>query len=131
MEWDMRWGMAPLPRDAQSATLTLVDGYFISAQTQHPEACWNWISFLSTQLPALRAPVRRSLAESDEYERQVGAQVAAVVRASIEDALLLSPELAEFEDALDLFGQAFEAIFSGRSTPEEAMSWAQQQSRFK
>lgn len=131
VEWDMRWGMAPLPRDVESATLTLVEGYFVSAQAPHPEACWNWIAFLSAQLPALQAPVRRSLAESEEYESRVGAQVAAVVRASIEDALLLSPKLAEFEDALDLFGQAFEAIYSERSTPEEAMSWAQQQSRFK
>jgi hypothetical protein len=47
------------------------------------------------------------------------------------DALLLSPDLAEFEQALGIFGQAFEAIMAERSTPDEAMTWAQQQSSLK
>jgi multiple sugar transport system substrate-binding protein len=128
-EWPMRWGMAPLPRDAQAAALTLVEGYFISSDSQHPDACWEWISYLSEQMPQRQAPVRRSVAESAEYEREVGPDVAAIVRASMDNALLLSPELAKFEDALGLFTQAFEAIMSGRSTPEEAMTWAQRESQ--
>ena len=58
-------------------------------------------------------------------------QVAEVVRASMDGALLLSPDLAEFEEALGTFGQAFGAIMAQRSTPEEAMTWAQRQSKFK
>jgi ABC-type glycerol-3-phosphate transport system substrate-binding protein len=58
-QWLMRWGMVPLPRDAQSATLTTVDGYFVSARAQHPDACWKWILFLSKQLPIRQAPARR------------------------------------------------------------------------
>jgi hypothetical protein len=49
----------------------------------------------------------------------------------MEGALLLSPRLAEFEDSLGVFEQALEAIMGQRATPEEAMSWAQQQSRHK
>jgi ABC-type glycerol-3-phosphate transport system substrate-binding protein len=130
-EWDMRWGVAPLPRDQQPMTLTLVEGYFISAQTQHPDACWKWISFLSKQMPQRQAPVRRSLAESAEYEEQVGEEIAAVVRASMDNALLLSPDLANYEDALDTFTQAFATVMDGTSTAEEAMTWAQQQSKLK
>jgi ABC-type glycerol-3-phosphate transport system substrate-binding protein len=130
-EWDMRWGVVPLPRDALSATLTLVEGYFVSAQTEHPDACWKWLSFLSDQLPARQFPVRRSLATSVEYERQVGEELASVARSSMENALLLSPRLAEFEQALEVFSQAFNAILDERSTPHEAMSWAQQRSNFK
>jgi multiple sugar transport system substrate-binding protein len=128
VEWPMRWGIAPLPRDAQAAALTLVEGYFVSSNAQNPDACWEWISFLSEQMPHRQAPVRRSIAESAEYEREVGPEVAAVVRSSMEDAMLLSPELVQFEDAMGLFGQAFEAIMSERSTPEEAMTWAQRES---
>ena len=75
--------------------------------------------------------MRRSLAESVDYEQQVGRDVAEVARASMEDALLLSPDLAEFEEALGTFSQAFEALMDQRSTPEEAMTWAQRQSTFK
>ena len=81
--------------------------------------------------PARQSPVRRSLAESPDYAQQVGPEVAQVVRSSMEGALLLSPDLAEFEQALGVFGQALESIVTQRSTPDEAMTWAQHQSRFK
>ena len=93
--------------------------------------CWNWISFVSQHVPTRQTPVRRSLAESADYEQQVGPEVAAVARASMEGALLLSPDLAEFEEALGTFSQAFESIMAQRATPEEAMTWAQRQSAFK
>jgi len=131
VDWDMRWGVVPLPEDRQSATLSLVDGYFISAQAQHPEACWEWVSFLSQRSPGRQVPVRTSLLNSAEYERQVGEQIASAARSSLDGALLLSPELAEFEPVLETFGNAFLAIVNERSTPEEAMVWAQQQSDFK
>ena len=130
-EWNMRWGVAPLPRDEQPATLTMVEGIFISSQTQHADACWQWIAFLSKQNPSRLTPARKSLAESTTYEQRVGGDVAAVARASMENALLLSPRLAEFEQALMVFGQAFDAIINERSTPQEAMIWAQEHSQFK
>jgi ABC-type glycerol-3-phosphate transport system substrate-binding protein len=130
-EWDMRWGMVPLPSDSHSATLTMVEGLFISSQAPHPDACWEWIAFLSSRVPARQAPARRSLAESAEYEQSASTQVAAVVRSSMENALMLSPKLAEFEEALGLFSQAFESILNESASPQEAMSWAQQQSKYK
>jgi multiple sugar transport system substrate-binding protein len=126
--WDMRWGVAPLPQDQQSTTLTLVEGYFISAQTKYPDACWQWISFLSKQMPQRQAPVRKSLAESPDYEELVGPEVAAVVQASMNNALLLSPELASYENALNTFTEAFTTIMEGTATAEEAMTRAQRQS---
>ena len=43
------------------------------------------------------------------------------------NALLLSPELASYENALETFTQAFTTVMEGTSTPEEAMTWAQRQ----
>jgi multiple sugar transport system substrate-binding protein len=126
-EWPFSWGVVPLPRGNQVATMALVEAYFISADTLHRDAAWQWVSFLSQQLPQRLAPVRRSLAESSAYEQQVGADVAAVTQASMENALLLSPKLAEFEQALGILQRAFAEIAAGRLTPEEAMDWAQQQ----
>lgn len=127
VEWDMRWGMMPLPRDAQSVTGAEVEGYFISSQTRHPDACWQWIAFLSKQIPHRLMPARKSLAQSNAYEQQVGDDIAAVARASMESAVMITPDLAEFEEAMDVFYAAVEEVINGRSTPEEAMSWAQQQ----
>ncbi|MBN1579739.1 MAG: sugar ABC transporter substrate-binding protein [Anaerolineae bacterium] len=127
----LRVGIAPLPVDRNPATLTLIEGYFISAQTEHPDACWTWISFLSQRIPLRSIPVRKSLTESSEFEQQVGRDIATVSRRSMENALMLSPELAEFEEALNVFTQAFESILQGQSTPLEAMTWAQQESQFK
>jgi hypothetical protein len=73
------------------------------------------------------APVRRSLAESGAYEQLVGADVAAVTQASMDNALLLSPELVSFEDALGVLQRAFGEIAAGRATPAEAMDRAQAQ----
>jgi len=126
-EWPFSWGVAPLPQGRQAASMALVEAYFISAETLHRDVAWQWVSFLSQQAPTRLAPVRRSLAESSAYEQQVGAAVAEVTQASMENVLLLSPELIAFETALGVLQNAFEEIAAGRATPAEAMDWAQQQ----
>ncbi len=126
-EWKMRWGMVPLPRDAQSATLASIEGYFVSSQAQHLDACWQWISFLSEQTPYHLMPARKPLAESAAYEQRVGSDVAAVAWASLESAMVPSPRLAEFGGAWGIFWRALDAIIGGRSTPYEAMTRAQQE----
>lgn len=128
-EWPMRWGAAPLPQGQRMFTLAIVEAYFISAQAEHTEAAWAWLSFLSDQIPNRRAPVRVSLAASDAFEDQVGEQVADAARVSLANMSLLSPRLAEFEDALDVFGLAYDSMLNQRATPEEAMMGAQQQVR--
>ena len=71
--------------------------------------------------------MRRSIAESDAYNSRVGHQVAAVGRASLQDALLLSPEAFAGSDALEIFAQAIDDVIHGRTTVEEAMVAAQRQ----
>jgi len=129
--WTMRWGVVPLPRDREPAALTLLDGYYISARTEYPDACWRWVSFLTQQMPSGQIPPRRSLVESADYKAKVGNDVVATIAASMEKALLLSPALSEYEEVLTSFGTALEAIMTQRSTPEEAMTAAQQESRLK
>lgn len=128
VEWKMRWGMVPFPHDAQPATVTMMAGYFISAQNPSPEACWQWISFLSEQTPHQLTPARRSLAESADFERLVGDEVATVARASLEDATFLSPDLVEVNDDINIFFQMVEHIISGRMTVAEAVAWAEERS---
>jgi multiple sugar transport system substrate-binding protein len=129
--WAMDWGLAPLPRDSQPATLGFARAYGISAQAEHLEACWEWLKYLSMQAPPQMIPARRSVLESSAYENQVGAETAAVARASMEYALIVSPVQLAFEDALGAFTQAVQDIMDGRFAADEAMIRAQRQSTLK
>jgi multiple sugar transport system substrate-binding protein len=132
-EWDMRWGMVPLPRDVGSATIASVEGYYISSQAQRPDACWQWIAFLSERASDRLIPARRSIVESAAYGQRVGNEIAAVARESLSGELLLFPidMPEEIQAASGLFLDALDEIIDERSTPQEALEWAQQQSTFK
>lgn len=70
--WSFRYGIAPFPRDGGGYGGS-IEGFAISAGTQHPEAAWRWLAFLSRQqlqrpfssrLQTISsAPARRSVAE--------------------------------------------------------------------
>jgi len=122
--------MVPLPGEAQSATQAWVFGTAISSATEHPDACWAWIAWLSEQVPYGLMPARRSLAASSTYEDQVGAEVAAVARASMEHAVIVDvAALGRFEGALEAYNDALEDILQGFATPLEAMGKAQRAAR--
>ena len=87
--------------------------------------------FLTHQIPPYGMPVRKSLLESKEFEDEVGEDVAAVARYSIDHALLLSPEAWEIYGQFQTFSEALERIYAGQSTALEAMQWAQEKSAFK
>ena len=122
-----RWGMAPLPREAQAASLSMGEYLFISRGARHPEACWQWRSFVGEHMaPEWLAPVRTSQVESEPYEQLVGDEVATVVRAAADDILIASPKV---HSELDIFSQAAERAITERETPTEALEWAQQQAK--
>ena len=129
-EWPMRWGVVPLPRDQAATTMTIMNGLFISSDTEHPDEAWKWVSFLSQQMPTASMPARRSLAESDEYAQMVGSDVASASRAAVEDALLINPELPSYETALGALMEAFMEIRSGETTPDVALEEAQRKADF-
>jgi len=122
---DVHWGVVPLPRDTESVTGAMVEGCVVSSETQYPKACYEWIAFLSGRVPNILVPARKSVAHSAAYDQRVGKDVALVARLCMEDAMLVSPELAGFEGALETFYAALEEVVSQRSTAEEAMNWAQ------
>jgi ABC-type glycerol-3-phosphate transport system substrate-binding protein len=126
-EWNMQWGVVPLPRGAQLAAPAFARGYYISSQAASPQACWQWVSFLSQRLPPGMMPARKSLAESRAYEQLVGDDVAAVARASVDGALMFSPRLFQAGGWFFPFNSAVDAVAEGRSTAGEALTRAQQQ----
>jgi multiple sugar transport system substrate-binding protein len=128
VEWFVNWGMVPLPREAQAVTQVWVEGYAISTETQHIDASWQWILFLSQQMTYRLMPARQSLAESAAYEQKVGEEIAAVARASLNSAVLVPPSTgADLAAAMEMFGPAIDEVVNERASAQEAMSHAQQE----
>jgi multiple sugar transport system substrate-binding protein len=126
--WQMNWGMAPLPQDASASTLAFVLAYAASSDTRHPQACWEWISYLSRNPPPFVVPARRSLAESADFDEQVGAETAAVARTSIEQALIVSiSQLAELTPQTNGLDQTLVAILNGETDALSALTELQRQ----
>jgi ABC-type glycerol-3-phosphate transport system substrate-binding protein len=80
--------MASLPQhNGQNLPYVGLSAHFISAQTEHPEACWQWLSYLSDHLGAVQGvPARSSLAESPAFRQKVGGEVADVYLAALAQA---------------------------------------------
>lgn len=95
-------GAAPLPQNPDAQSTTGYDmGYFIVADTPHRQACWQWITFLTTIDASEGMPARISLAESAAYRRRVGteiaqAQVAAIVQMEQPDPLAIQTQWAAY-----------------------------------
>ncbi len=123
---DLETGIAPLPKDEKAATLTLAQGYFISAATESPDACWTWLTFLSNRVPPRLVPVRKSLLESKQYKREAEGDYGLIVEQALENAILLSPELARFEKSVAIFSRAVESIMREEAPASAALKVAQQ-----
>lgn len=124
-EWPMRWGMVTLPRDERAATLAVGFAYAISAQAPYPKACWEWIAFLSGQMPSWGIPARRSLAGSADYEAQAGPEAAAAARASMEGAMFPFFTRDASLRAIENFVRAVDYVVNQDMPPQEALDWAQ------
>ncbi len=132
--WPERWGMVPPPRSTADSALDIcgdlwVHGYAISSQTQHPEAAWQLVAFLSRQMAPRQIPPRRSHAESNEYEQLVGSEAAAAARHVLQNGLPWpTSRFSEITlPAVLLLGEAAAKIRAGEMTSQEAMDWAQQE----
>jgi multiple sugar transport system substrate-binding protein len=133
--WPARWGMVSPPRSTADTALDIcgdlwVHGYAISSQTQHPEAAWQLVAFMSGQPAPRQIPPQRSHAESREYEQLVGSEAAAVARHVLQSGLPWPTRRFSgiILQAILLLGDATAKIRSGEMTPQDAMDWAQQES---
>ena len=126
--WQMNWGMAPMPRDERASTLGLVLGYAASAETAHPQACWEWMTYLSQQTIPFVAPARRSLTESRAFAEQVGEETATVARIAAPEALILSSvQMAGLGPAGERLTAVLEEIMNGNVDAYTALTELQSQ----
>jgi ABC-type glycerol-3-phosphate transport system substrate-binding protein len=115
-------------------------GYAMSAGTQHPEAAWRWLSFLSQQElndtmgqdTLSTIPARRSVAESSGYWSKLDEEAQAAVRATLER--LTQPPPADSNSPrfnqktwmiYDVLGEALGAMLDNDQPAETALREAQ------
>jgi multiple sugar transport system substrate-binding protein len=77
-------GIALLPKGRRGIAIKTFDAYYISADTPYPEACWEWIKFLSNRITEGKVPPRRSLVESEAFREKVGEDIQAVYLEALE-----------------------------------------------
>jgi ABC-type glycerol-3-phosphate transport system substrate-binding protein len=100
--------IAPPPGAGQATPQSIeASGLYIGADTQQPEACWQWLKFLSSDLSTLGSnfPARRSLAESAEFAQSAPQGAAAVYAAylpALEGATTAGAQV-EQRPQIDLF----------------------------
>ncbi|HCE17569.1 MAG TPA: hypothetical protein DEQ80_06895 [Anaerolinea thermolimosa] len=112
--WSFAWGMAPLPEGETRFTLAFYEGAAVSARSLHPSEAWNWIAFVSRQIPPRLVPARLSLAKSETFDQQAGKEVAEVARQAMEGALLLTREsLEDFNIGIDIFISMIDSLVNG------------------
>lgn len=129
-------GAVPLPAgsgESQGAGFQSATGYFISAETEQREACWQWIKFLTENVGLGNGlPARRDVAESEAFRQHVGNELADAYLASIGSAT--EPPFAQ-----QITGEngwlnypvlwvytAYDKIITGELGVEEALEDAQQ-----
>ena len=126
----LRVGVVPFPIGSGGAGgYRSPKGYFISAQAEAPQVCWEWITFLTGQPEAAQGlPARRPVAESEAYWQQVGEERAVAYRASVaglERPFQLSSEAAWLRGVTYWLFQAYGRVLEGRVSVEEALRDAQ------
>jgi ABC-type glycerol-3-phosphate transport system substrate-binding protein len=116
-----------------------VHGYVMSGGTQHPEAAWRWLAFLSRHETSLVlqsrigvsvVPARKSVAEQIGYWQQLEAENAAALRAALDDPAAwrpAGPPLAIFgEDPNgELYGNVLSAVLGGERAIRDVLREAQ------
>ncbi|MGC8782301.1 MAG: extracellular solute-binding protein [Anaerolineae bacterium] len=124
--WPIKWGMAPLPADARSATMATAAGYGITTQCKRTLTCWQLAVFMSKQPIATFAPARRSLIKAMTGQ---DVEVARIAQAAADNSLMIrTGDLNRLEKAIQVFMAAVEAVVTDKASAAEALAAAQQQS---
>jgi ABC-type glycerol-3-phosphate transport system substrate-binding protein len=111
-------GVAPLPVGAQASTEFSVRAYYVSIHAAAPQACWEWLTFLSSRPEAVQLlPSRRSVAASPIWQSQVGEGALPAYQATLEydDASIfrLRREIPWLAYACPWLDEAFRAAVAG------------------
>lgn len=120
------YGIDPLPVGKVPMTSGSFEAYAIANDTRNKEACWKLINFLTTKPNPRLIPARRSVVDSLEYAKLVGAETAAVAKTSAEHTIVVRyDQLSDFIKARNAFLEAVSRIVTLESSAKQALEEAQ------
>lgn len=127
-KWTINWGMRPMPTGQSQVRFGNEEGYFIAANSTHPEEALQLVRYLTDhwESSGRGIPPRKSVSANPRYAREVGEDVAAAGISNIENLIILPAQASPTFMALgELFLGAVGQVLAGRD-PEEALYEAQQ-----
>lgn len=128
-KWDFEWKMLPLPAGRQNLRFGDERGFFISRDTAHPEEALKLVLYLTEQWQSAgnNLPARKSVAASQAYAEEVGADVVAAGISEIDSLIILPAQAGPiFNELGEVFLTAVQRVLRGED-PEEVLYQGQQQ----
>lgn len=117
--------VAPLPLREGGYIRGSFDGFYISATTQYPQLCWEWLRFISDRSSqyARYGPVRQSAYTLTGYAERVGQEFADTMRYSLEHTLLeRADEAAANQIGLQYYGTWFDNAMRAAYLQEQILA---------
>jgi multiple sugar transport system substrate-binding protein len=123
---ELEWQVAPLPRDVARANVAGGAGFVVSRRSQHPEAAWQLVRFLTERkAQALMAesgeitPARRSVREDSIFLRQHGYRAELFRTESLVGRPI--PNFPGVTDFYRLLNEGLRPVWRGERRPAEAL----------
>lgn len=128
------WDIALEPGNTQKAHHFFSNGIAVSKDTEHQEAAWKWVKFMSASEEAAQIRIDSSWelpAVSDEslvngYLEKTPPESREVVFEAL-DTLVVPPVIEDWSKMTDMFGVELEKVSLGQKTPEQALADAEKQ----
>jgi ABC-type glycerol-3-phosphate transport system substrate-binding protein len=115
----------PTAPGAEAALPVTVTGFYISAETEQREACWQWLTFLLEHDTDYAIPARQPIAQSEEFQLRAGP----AAEMMLQNAARLQPHQLNLPpDWMNLSGWysiALTRALEGDMTAEEALAATQ------
>ncbi len=123
------WDIALEPGNTQKAHHFFANGLAVSKNTEHPEAAWKWIAFMSASKEATKIrvdaawelPAVTDKALLETYLQQSSPESRDVVFKAL-DTLVVPPVIEKWSEMTDMFGKELDKVQLGEKTPAEALA---------
>jgi ABC-type glycerol-3-phosphate transport system substrate-binding protein len=115
----------PLAEAADVVLPAEITAFYISAETEQRQACWQWFIFLMERDTGLGVPARRSIAHSEEFRLRAGPAAGTMLQNA---AQMSQRQFAQPPDWMNLSGWysiALTRVLNENITPEEALALTQ------
>ncbi len=128
-EADFEWDIAQEPGKTQKAHHFFANGLAVSKDTEHAEAAWKWVKFMSASEEAAKIRIDNAWelpAVSNEelvqdYLEQTPPESRQVVFDAL-DSLVVPPVIEDWNKLTDAFSKELDLVKLGDKTPEEALN---------